>query len=475
MDRKKGKNYFNRMTLKEENQKLKDKLKKAKEEIERLKKVEKDFEKTQKEFEKTQKEFEKTKREFEEFKCKHNHTVDELKDALNIKADLKKVSKQPGAKKGHKPYRRVIPERIDYVKELKLKKCPECGETLNNVQEKRERIVTDIKLITAAKTTKYIIPRSYCKKCKKIVEAEVPNVLPHAKYGLNIMLLTMYLRIGLSLPLNKIKAYFWDFYQLNIDKGEIVSILKQLVRVFGEYYEHLEHVLKIAAVKYTDTTSWRINGRKYYAWVFVAYGVVLYKIRKHNNSKVATVFFGKTQKGMVLVIDRFSALRALAEKLGFLLQLCWSHIISDSKDLKKNFGAEGAYVHRKLKEIYALAKGLNHKGTEDMVEQLKAEVFQLTLRHYKHTTIRKFVNNLYYRDVNNLFRFVLDPAIDPTNNISERMLRVLVLLRKITNGSRHTSGAHTTAILFSIVQTLRMNKLELLAGLKKIAVNTSSQ
>ncbi|MBU0757858.1 MAG: IS66 family transposase [Nanoarchaeota archaeon] len=394
---------------------------------------------------------------------------------MNIKPDLKKVSKQPGAKKGHKFYRRVIPARIDYIKELKLKKCPECGSPLNNIQEKRDRIVCDIKLITAAKTTKYIIPRSYCKKCKKIVEAEVPNALPHAKYGLNIMLLVMYLRIGLSLPINKIIAYFWDFYQIKIGKGEIISILKQLVRVFGDYYEHLEHILKIATVKHTDTTSWRISGRKYNAWVFVAYGAVLYKIRKRNNSKVATAFFGKTQKGMVLVIDRFSALRALAEKLGFLLQLCWSHILADSKDLKKNFGAEGAYVHRKLKEIYALAKGLNHKGTEEMVEQLKAEIFQLTLRHYKHSTVRKFVNNLYYRDAENLFRFVTNPEIDSTNNISERLLRAFVMLRKITNGSRHTSGAHTTAILFSVVQTLRMNNIELLDGLKKIAVNASGQ
>jgi transposase len=453
------------MTPEEENKELKDELKKANDKIKQL----------EDEKRKIEEEFDKTKKEFEEFKCKHNHTIDELKQALKIKADIKKVSKVPGAKAGHKFYKRVIPARIDYVKQLKLKTCPDCGHELNNIQENRERTVTDVKLITSIKTTKYIIPRAYCKKCKKMVEAEVPNVLPHAKYGLNIMLLIMYLRIGLSLPLNKITAYFSDFYQLNIGKGEIVVILKQLVNVFGDYYETLEKVLKKAAVKHTDTTSWSISGRKYHAWVFVAYGVVLYKIRKHNNSKVAIALFGKTQKGMVLVIDRFSALRALAEKLGFLLQLCWSHILSDSRDLKKNFGAEGAYVHMKLKDIYALAKGLNHKGTIEMVEQLKAEIFQLTLRHYKHSTIRKFVNNLYYRDADSLFRFVSNPAIDPTNNISERLLRALVLLRKITHGSRSASGAHTTAILFSVVQTLRLNKLELLKGLRKIALSASGQ
>jgi hypothetical protein len=456
------------MTPEEEIAKLREELRKAKKEIDRLKQVEK-------ELENTKKDYENTKKEFEEYKCKHNQTVEELKKSMNIKTDLKKVSKTPGAKKGHKAYTRKTPERIDCVKALILDKCPECGNKINNIQEKRERTVTDINIITSAKNTKYIIPRGYCKICRKLVEPEVPNALPHAKYGLNLMLLVMYLRIGLSLPFNKIKAYFKDFYHVDIGKGEIVSILKQLVRFFGDYYENLENTLKKARVKHTDTTSWNINGHKYHAWVFVASGVVLYKIRKHNNSKVAVVLFGKTQKGNLLVIDRFSALRALAAKLGFLLQLCWSHILADSKDLKKNFGSEGAYIHRKLKEIYAMAKSLNHKGTIEQVQQLEGEIFQLTLRHYKHSTIRKFVNNLYYRDVNNLFRFVMNPSVDSTNNISERMLRALVLLRRITHGSRHTSGALTTSILFSIVQTLRISNPNLIVGLKNLAETASSQ
>ena len=184
--------------------------------------------------------------------------------------------------------------------------------------------------------------------------------------------------------------------------------------------------------------------------------------------------FGKNQNGMILVIDRFSALRALAEKVGFIIQYCWSHILSDSKDLAKSFGTEGKYVHKKLKEIYALANGLNHKGTPEQVDQLKAEIFQLTLKHYKHPTIRRFVNNLYFRDVENLFRFVTDPDVDSTNNISERELRALVIIRKISFGSRSTSGAHTMAMLLSVIQTLKLNNCNLLKGMKYIACNTST-
>ena len=418
------------------------------------------------------KKYEKIKQEFEEFKSKHALTVSNLRKALKIKANSKKIAKPVGAHIGHKAYSRHIPERIDYVKVLNPKRCPHCNSKLGATQEIRSRHITDIKLTSKVKNTRFDIHRKYCPNCKKLVEPEVKEALPHARFGLNLMLLVMYLRLGLRLPCNKICEYFMDMFNLKISEGEIIGILRQLVVAFGDYYSYLEKIVKFARIKHSDTTSWRINGKNYVAWVFIAYGVVLYKIRKSNCHKVGLVFL-KKQIGNILVVDRLSAMRLLAKKAGFLLQLCWSHILQDSKQLAEEFGAEGKYIHRKLKEIYVLAKGLNHKGTQEMVEQLKAEVFQLTLRHYKHSITRKFVDNLYYRDGNDLFRFVTDPEIDPTNNISERELRALVIIRKISNGSRSTRGANATAMLLSIIQTLRFKGESVLQGLHAILNNPS--
>jgi len=451
------------MTLEEENDELNEKIKRLNEDVNSL----------NKKIDELEKEKDRLSKEFEEFKSKHALTVSNLKKALNIKPDNKKISRPLGAPKGHKGYARHVPERIDCIKALSPKKCPECSTILGETQEIRYRHVTDIKLVSKAKTTRYEIHRKYCPKCKKIVEPEVPDALPNARFGLSLMLLVMYLKLGLRLPVNKVCEYFMDVYNLKISGGGIIGILKQLAVYFGDYYAHLEKIVKLARVKYSDTTSWRINGKNYFAWVFISYGIVLYKIRKRNNHKVALCFLGK-QKGNILVVDRHSAYRLLAEKAGFLLQLCWSHILSDTKDLAKNFESEGKYVHRKLKEIFALAKGLEHKGTIEQIEQLKAEIFQLTMRHYKHSTIRRFVNNLYYRDVNNLFRFVNDPEIDPTNNISERELRALVIIRKISFGSRSQRGANTTAMLLSIIQTLRLKKENVLQGLQAI-LNSPSE
>ena len=439
------------MSLEEENQKLKDKIRELEEALEQK-----------------EKDYKKLKKEFEEFQAKHAVTVSNLQQALKIKASLPTSRKQPGLKKGHAPHFRLSPEP-DKEKTLKLHKCPHCKTRLvGQVQEWRDRIVTDVLLRLKAKNTKYIIPRKYCPRCKKLVEPEVPNALPHARLGLNLMLLVMYLKLGLRLPCEKICDFLSTAYGVQISEGGIVVVLKQLVKAFGPYYALLESAVKLARVKHTDSTSWRVSGRNYFAGVFIAAGTVLYKVRQRNNHKVGLSLFGKGQKGKVLCVDRHSAFRTLAEKAGFVLQLCWAHILRDSKDLAENFGAEGRYVHIKLKEIYALAKGLNHNGNAEQVEQLQGMVFELTRRHYRHITMRRFVNALCYRDVENLFRFVTDPEIASTNNVSERELRHLVLMRKVSNGSRSQRGAAATAILTSVIQTLRFRKENVLLGLQQI-------
>src|SRR3989339_1047292 len=436
----------------DEAEKLKKRIKELEEEVKRLRKIEK---------------------EFEEFKVKHTQTVTELRKALKIKTNITETAKPVGAQNGHKAYTRRIPERIDSIQEHNPGRCPECNTKLGATQEIRQRYVTDIKLVAKVKNTQHNIHRKYCQNCKKIVEPEVPNVLPHARFGLNLMLFIMYLRLGLRLPGNKVKEFMSTMYNLSISEGEIVHILKQLVIAFGPYYSELEKMVRVARVKHTDSTGWRVNGKNYFAWVFIATGVVLYKIRKRNNSRVPLSVFGTKQKGMTLVIDRHSALRALAEKAKFFLQLCWSHILADSKDLAKNFGAEGRYVHYKLKEIFEMAVSFEGKGKQEHVDALKAEIFALTLRHYRHITIRRFVNNLWKRDIDSLFRFVTDHDVDPTNNISERELRHLVIIRKISNGSRSARGAHATAMLLSVIQTLRMKKKNPLLEMQEILKSPS--
>jgi transposase len=480
------------MNSNDENQKLREQIKKLKEEVQKITaekdkitaekdkitaekdKITAEKDKITAEKDKIILEKKKLEKEFNEFKAKHKQTVTNLQKALNIKANQKKKKEKIGAPKGHKGYTRHIPERIDKIKPVPINKCPHCNSKLGGkIQEIRQRHITDIKLVSEVKTTQYDIHRKYCPKCKKLVENRVPNTFPNARFGLNLMLLIMYLSLGLRLPNNKIKDYLMTMYNLKISEAGIIGILQRLSKEFGGYYAYLKKLVKLAKIKHTDSTSWRVNGKNYNAWVFISIGIVLYRIKKRNNHKVPLTVFGKKQQGNTLVIDRHSACRMAGYLAGFILQFCWSHIIRNSKDLAKDFGAEGKYIHKELKRIYKVAKAVSGNANEKILDQLKAEIFQLTLKHYKHLTVGKFVRTLYYRDIDGLFTFVLNPDVNSTNNISERELRALVIIRKISNGSRSIVGAKTKAVLLSIVQTLRIRKTNVLKGLQGILQNPS--
>jgi len=454
------------VTMEKEVDKLRRQNEKLKSEIELLKKKNEQIEQEKKRIEDEKKRIEK---EFEEFKAKHAGTVRNLHKALKIKPDLPRYPNPIGAKPRHKGHGRKSPTHFDREEPLTIDVCPDCNTRLKGkTVSVRERFVTTIRIINPAEFIKYLLHRKWCPQCKKLVEPEVPGVLPNARFGLNIMLLVMYLHLALRVPGAKICDYFRTIHDIRICKGEIPHILTQLAREYGDYYAHLEKLVRAARVKYTDSTSWRIKGRNYTAWVFIAAGIVLYKIRKSTSHKTPLQVLGRAIKGMTLVVDRHSAFRTLARKAGYLLQLCWSHILEDSRELKHSFGCEGKYVHENLKHIFALAKGLNHQATPEQVDQLRGEILQLTYRHYKHITVRRFVNNLAYRDLEDLFRFTTDPEIDPTNNISERELRHLVMIRRISHGSRSIRGATVTAQLTSIIQTLHLRKENILQGLQNI-------
>ena len=451
MDWQASENNFGGTIMDEKDKKIKE----LEYEVNRLKKVEQDYK--------------KLKKEFEEFKAKHTGTVQNLRKALKINPDVQKSHNPIGAKPRHTGHGRTSPIRVDREESLVSDVCPHCNKKLTGkVVDTRARFVTTIHILNPAEVIKYILHRKWCTHCHKIVEQEIPDVLPNARFGLNIMLLVMYLHLALRVPCAKIREYFLTIHGVHISAGEIPHILTQLAREYGDYYTHLEKLVRLARVKHTDSTSWRIKGKNYTAWVFIAAGIVLYEIRKSTSHKTPLQVLGRAIKGMTLVVDRHSAFRTLARKAGYLLQVCWSHILEDSRELKHAFGSEGKHVHEHLKRIFALAKSLNHHATPEQVDQLKGEILLLTYRHYKHPTVRRFVNNLAYRDLDDLFRFTTDPEIDPTNNISERELRHLIMIRRISHGSRSRRGANVTAQLTSIIQTLRFRKENVIQGLQNI-------
>ena len=363
-----------------------------------------------------------------------------------VKEDVRIYHHKTGQKEGHEGVSRETPKEIDEVKKWDIKECPDCGTKLSKIQRKRRRYVTDIEVKT--KNTENIICGRYCKTCNKIVEPRFTDALPNARFGLKLMLLVLALKLDSRVPSNKIVSILDTIFQIKISDGEIYGILTQLKTAFGDYYAELEKKIKEALIKNIDETSWRIDGKNYWLWNFINKEVALYVVRKNRSGKVPISILGN-QEGKTIVSDRFSAYNELVKKRGCEQQICWSHILRNSKDLAEHY-QEAKYIHKRLKYIYDKAKHEENK------ENLLHWIDLIASRAYRSSQVYKFVKSICRNHRENLFRFVDNPEIDSTNNRAERGLRHAVVIRKISNGSRSKDGAEITANLLSVLQTAKL-------------------
>lgn len=372
-----------------------------------------------------------------------------------VKGEVRRhTSKKLGAPKGHKGYWREMPGRIDFVRPLHIRACPCCGGKLSGVQEVRERYVEDLPPVPQPIVTKYLIERRYCAHCKKIVEADVPDALPGARLGLRVMLLIAFLKIRMALPENKIVELLRSAHAFSISPAEVVCVLDQLRRAFGPHYAAIEKKIREAPVKGCDETGWRLDGVNHWVWCMVNEEVAWYKVHRRRSYKVVKPSL-QDQTGKIIVHDRLPTYNQLAEETGCAQQICWAHILRDSKRLAKNY-KEARTVHRRLKSIFRKAKKLAPHGTKPQVERLLTRIDCFGELHFEHKSIRTFRNSICKRHHDNLFHFVTNPAVPSTNNGTERAIRKAVIIRKISNGSRSEKGARILETLLSVIETLRL-------------------
>ena len=176
----------------------------------------------------------------------------------------------------------------------------------------------------------------------------------------------------------------------------------------------------------------------------------------NNNHEVALTVLKKHDG--TDIHDRYSAFETLASKTHNKQQYCWAHIISDAKELEEFYGDEGKRIKESLQKVYEIAKEFNGHGTPGDVDHLYERLILLLDTGYQHIKTRKFVDNLLRRKKEWLFRFVIDPEVEPTNNRAERALRPSVIYRKVSGGTRSSRGTKAYDRLFSIFYTQKLRK-----------------
>ena len=190
-------------------------------------------------------------------------------------------------------------------------------------------------------------------------------------------------------------------------------------------------------------------------WAFVTEGETLYVTGSRSHNVPEKVL--KEHNG-VDMHDGYSGYIKLAKITGNEQAWCWAHIIKDAKELMQYNKEEGEYVYNTLEYVYSRAKNMLSKKpealTESDLESLYEEFLQIDVP-YESKKCRGFVNNQLRRKRDDLFRFVINRSVEPTNNRAERAIRPIVTYRKVSGGSRSQKGADYFTRVYSVLESYR--------------------
>lgn len=291
-------------------------------------------------------------------------------------------------KEGKKGSFRKNPDRVDKTKNVSVSHCPDCNRCLSSTVEIRERYIEELRLLKSI-VTKYRIHRKYCKKCKKIVEPKITDAFPNFRFGLVLCLYVVALNIGLSLPIRRIKELLRFTFGINISHGEIKNIIDKVAEEFGPEYENMKKELKKMKSIYADETSWYINGKLTWLWIFISEKIAVYHIQNSRGKRVPA----KMLKGFlgILVSDFYSAYTQ-----GKLSQKCLVHLLRDIfnwKKVKYFKSKELQSFALRLKKIILESIDVELKSKENRIKYEK-KILKLASRNFQDGEIKKMCRRL---------------------------------------------------------------------------------
>jgi transposase len=268
--------------------------------------------------------------------------------------------------------------------------------------------------------------------------------------------------------------------QFDFVPASLLRFGKEAARKAQPLAQDVVEKLRACDVNHADETYYRINGTPAYVWFHGNEDLAHFQVSGTRAGKVSRVILGEDYRGG-LVTDCYSGYDRHRTPIK---QKCLSHLKRtamdwekllppEAKDSRAFFAAARRWVKRGCRWHRARNKPAARKdGGEagklrqefDRLEKMptdseRAARLQKRLRRYHHEWLT----------------FLDDPRVPPTNNLAERALRALVILRKLTFGSRSKAGARRLGTMLTVIETAKRQGKRVLKFLVALFTLSSNQ
>jgi transposase len=351
-----------------------------------------------------------------------------------------------------------------------LERCPDCGGRLGTESVAWRREVIELPPPQPVEVTEHVVLKRWCGLCR---EAKVPTldlqgqVLGQGRVGVRLASLIGYLRLALRLPYRQIQDYLATLHEVHLSLGELVAVLHR-VRQRGEgALAQLKGDLAAQGHLHADETGWREGGHSGYVWAWSTAGASAIRYFEYQASRAQRVveeMLGERFQG-VLISDFYAGYNAYRGPH----QRCWVHLLRDLHELKEDHAEEAEVVEwaQAVRTMYDEAQTFLGRASppspterEATYQELwrRCEELGLAYARAKGHPCQALAKRLM-RHQDELFQFVRREGLPADNNLAERSLRPLVVMRKISGGTRSEEGSKTQLGLASLFSTWRARGL----------------
>ena len=290
-----------------------------------------------------------------------------------------------------------------------------------------------------------------------------------------------------AVPLYRLEKEF-ERYGLVITRQNMANWMIRLSEEYlGVMYDHLHRLLYNCHVIQADETTCLVNrdgrsaGTKSYMWVYrsgymyTEQQIILYEYQKTRNASHPRKFL-KDFKG-ICVTDGYQVYHTVEkEREDLIIAGCWVHARRRFNDAleqvpKKNQkDTIGFLVMKQIQAIYREEGKLKDLTAEERLKQRQAVIQPLVdaLFVYLKQNEPKIQAKGKMREAFNyalnqeryLRVFLTDGDVPMDNNASERAIRGFTIGRKNWQMIDTIKGANASAIIYSIAETAKANKLK---------------
>jgi transposase len=314
--------------------------------------------------------------------------------------------------------------------------------------------------------TRVTLHGGLCPCCKRRFRAAPPaGLAPGSPFGPNLRAFVLYLRFAQAIPFERLARLMSDLLGLEISEGALANLLEASGDAFARQTSLIRDRLLSGTILQSDETSARVGKKTWWTWVFHNGDSACFCIRPSRGKAVVEEFLGEVRPDF-WVSDRFGAQMGWA-RTGH--QACLAHLLRDVQyAIDAGDGVFAPAIKKLLKQAVAIGRRRDRLKDSTLVAyaaKLEAKLDRLLQIEPANRQGQKLLRIIKkYRQ--NLFVFVTNRALPPTNNGSEQALRPCVIFRKITNCFRSQWGAKLYADVRSVFETARRRRIPILQSIR---------